>query len=86
MAEESAEIGKCHWCHLRIPTTNVDASPLREGIEYKEVMGEPQTKWHYQHPLYDDCFHAEGADPNSPWYDDPARFLEHDELEEREED
>lgn len=71
-------IGICHWCKLPVPATNVDGSPARAGIEYKTVMGDPKTLWHYLHPLYPDCFHAESDDPNSPWYDDPRRHLDYD--------
>lgn len=72
-------LGTCHWCDLPIPVKTLTGQEAREGIEYKQVMGEPETMWHQSYPDYPDCFHEEGGDPTSVWYDDPWRFLEPDE-------
>lgn len=76
-------LGKCNWCKQPIPSTNIDGTPCREGYEYKQVMQSPNIQtppemWHHRHPLYPDCFRLEAANRNSPWYDDPRRFLEND--------
>lgn len=73
-------LGKCHQCHAPIPSTTADGKPAREGINYKQVLGAPEVMWHYLDPRMPDCFHIEGNDPTSPWYNDPSRFIEDDDY------
>lgn len=80
MEAMNLSIGICHRCRLRVPATALDGTPARENFEYKVVHGEPETMWHYEHPLYPNCYHMESKDPNSVWYDDPRSHMGDDPL------
>lgn len=80
----TTSIGKCRRCRQPVPNANIDGTPVREGVEYKEIKtissgGEPVAPdelYHHRHPLFPDCWQKEKEDPTSPWWD--GNFLDRD--------
>jgi hypothetical protein len=70
------QLGICHYCGLPVPAQTINGEPSREGFEYKQVLGDINILWHFEHPLFPNCFRAESADYRSPFFDDPRRFAQ----------
>lgn len=71
-------MGVCARCGLNVPSRAIDGSEAIEGLDYKQVLGDPEIVWHHLHPAYEDCYGKETRDPDSEWYE--LNYLDEDDV------